>query len=164
MSEPQRQRTHQWHPPMAGLEAARECTGLEYLQGMMEGRFPPPPIAMTLGFTLAEVAHGRAVFECVPQEFHYNPIGTVHGGLACTLLDSAMACSVHSTLPAGGAYTTLELKVNLVRPISHETGLLRAEGRLIHGGRRSATAEGRILDAAGKLYAHGTTTCMILGS
>ena len=105
---------------------------------------------------------GLAVFECEPAEQHYNPIGVVHGGLAMTLLDSAMGCCVHTRLPAGTAYTTLEVKVNLVRAITAKTGLIRATGKVIHLGGKTATAEGRLEDAAGKLYAHGTTTCIIL--
>jgi uncharacterized protein (TIGR00369 family) len=110
------------------------------------------------------VERGRAVFEVVPAEQHFNPIGVVHGGLAMTLLDSAMACSVQSELPAGSGYTTLEAKINLVRPVTLETGKLRAIGKVIHVGSRVGTAEGRLEDASGKLYAHGTTTCIILGA
>jgi len=128
---------------------------------MIAGRIPRPPMACLLGFDLVEVGDGYAVFECRPGEQHYNPIGVVHGGLACTLLDSAMGCSVNSTLAAGMAYTTLELKVNLVRPLTMNTGLVRCEGRIVHRGSRTATADGRLIDAAGKLYAHATTTCII---
>ena len=135
---------------------------LAQARAMAEGRFPPPPIAQLMGFRLAEVDEGLAVFECTPGEQHYNPIGVVHGGLAMTLLDSAMGCSVQSKMPAGGGYTTLEAKTNLVRAITGETGRLRAIGKLVHLGKRVATAEGRLEDAAGKLYAHATTTCLIL--
>jgi uncharacterized protein (TIGR00369 family) len=147
------------------MPAAKQATGLsgrDYLTAMIEGRIPAPPIAKLMGFHLAQIGEGLAVFECTPGEQHYNPIGVVHGGLACTLLDSAMGCAVHVTLPAGVAYTTLEVKVNLVRAITATTGLLRAEGRIIYNGKRMATSEGRLIDSAGKLYAHGTTTCMIL--
>ena len=106
---------------------------------------------------------GRAVFECTPSEYHYNPIGVVHGGLAATLLDSALGCAVHSTLAAGAGYSTVELHVNLVRPITMQTGRMRCEAEIVHVGRSMATAQGRLTDAAGKLYAHGTTTCMIFG-
>ena len=150
-----------WEDPLVGAREGARLAGREYLQAMIDGRLPRAPIAALLGFELVEVKEGFAAFECRPEERHYNPIGTVHGGLACTLLDSAMGCSVHSTLPAGMAYTTLELKVNLVRPVTAATGTLRCEGRLIHAGRRTATAEGKLLDTAGKLYAHGTTTCLI---
>ena len=153
--------TVSWDDPMPGAKHAPNMSGREYLAAIVAGRFPSPPIAKLMGFHLAEVGEGFAVFECTPGEQHYNPIGVVHGGLACTLLDSCMACAVHTTLPKGTAYTTLEVKVNLVRPITGATGLLRAEGRVIHSGKRSGTSEGRLIDAAGKLYAHGTTTCMI---
>src|SRR5690606_33755904 len=104
----------------------------------------------------------RAVFVCEPGEFHYNPIGSIHGGLAATLLDSAMGCAVHSTLPAGVGYTTLEIKVNYMRPLRIERGEVRCEGRVIHRGGRTAVADGRVVDADGKAYAHATTTCLIL--
>jgi uncharacterized protein (TIGR00369 family) len=136
-------------------------SGLDFLQGVIDGTSPAPPIAGTLGFQLVAVEKGRAVFEGVPQHRHYNPIGVVHGGFAMTLLDSALGCSVHTTLEKGDAYTTLEIKVNLVRPLTKETGLIRAEGRILHRGRTLGTAEGEIKDAGGKLYAHATTTCMI---
>jgi uncharacterized protein (TIGR00369 family) len=135
--------------------------GLVFLRGIVEGTLPAPPITETLGFALIEVEKGRAVFAGTPQQRHYNPIGVVHGGFACTLLDSALGCAVHSTLLKGEAYTTLELKVNLVRPLTSETGPVRAEGRIIHRGRTVGTAEGHLKDADGKLYAHATTTCMI---
>ena len=118
-------------------------------------------IAELLGFRLVEVEPGFACFEIEPAEYHYNPIGVVHGGVAGTLLDSAMGCSIHATLPSGTAYTTLEFKVNLVRPITKDTGLLRCEGHVVHGGKRAATAEGKLTGRDGKLYAHGSTTCMI---
>ena len=135
--------------------------GLDFLQGVIDGRFPAPPIAETLGFQLVSVEKGRAVFEGVPQHRHYNPIGVVHGGFAMPLLDSALGCGVHTTLEKGDAYTTLEIKVNMVRPLTKETGLIRAEGRILHRGRTVGTAEGEIKDVSGKLYAHATTTCMI---
>jgi len=136
-------------------------TGLAFLQGVIDGRLPAPPIAETLGFQLVTVERGRAIFEGVPEHRHYNPIGVVHGGFAMTLLDSALGCSVHTMLDKGEAYTTLEIKVNLVRPLTKDTGLIRSEGRVLHRGRTMATAEGEIKDAGGKLYAHATTTCMI---
>ena len=142
-------------------ETLLQHDGLAFLRGLLEGRFPAPPITQTLGFTLSDVEYGRAVFTGTPQERHYNPIGTVHGGFAMTLLDSALACAIHSTLAKGETYTTLEIKVNLVRPLTKETGPVRAEGRLIHRGRTLGTSEGDIKDADGKLYAHATTTCMI---
>jgi uncharacterized protein (TIGR00369 family) len=135
--------------------------GLTFLRGLMAGQFPIPPMAQTLGFTLAEVDPGRVVFTGVPEFRHYNPIGSVHGGFAMTLLDSALACAIHSTLAKGETYTTLEIKVNLVRPLTGETGPVRAEGRIVHRGRTLGTSEGDIKDSGGKLYAHATTTCMI---
>jgi uncharacterized protein (TIGR00369 family) len=143
-------------------EAGRHKSGLEFLRSIISGELPTPPIAVTLGFRLAEADPGRVVFAVQPAEYHYNPIGVVHGGLAATLLDSSMSCAVQSTLPAGVGYTTLEIKVNFIRPITLGVGELRCEGAVIHGGSRTATAEGRLIDQTGKLYAHGTTTCIIL--
>jgi uncharacterized protein (TIGR00369 family) len=136
--------------------------GLDFLCAIRDGRLPPPPIAQLLGFRLVEVDTGHAVFEVQPGEQHYNPIGVVHGGLAMTLLDSAMGCAVQTHMPAGGSYTTLEAKTNLVRAITSSTGVLRAIGKTLHIGSRVATAEARLVDRAGKLYAHATSTCMVL--
>lgn len=136
-------------------------TGLGFLSEMIAGTVPQPPIGATLGFHLAEVSEGYACFEGFPERRHYNPIGTVHGGFAATLLDSALGCAIFSTLEKGEAWTTLELKLNMVRPISEDTGPVRAEGRIIHRGRTIATSDGTVKDRAGKLYAHATTTCMI---
>jgi uncharacterized protein (TIGR00369 family) len=135
--------------------------GLAFLEALIAGELPSPPIMQTLGFRLAEVETGRAVFRATPEYRHYNPIGTVHAGFAATLLDSAMACAVHATLARGEAYTTLEFKINLVRPLTDKTGPVAAEGRVLHRGRTVATAEGFLKDAGGKLYAHATTTCAI---
>jgi uncharacterized protein (TIGR00369 family) len=159
-----RTRTVTWEDPRALAEAARGLTGLEFLRKVVAGELPPPPIGALMNFGVAEVSEGRAVFTAVPAEYHYNPIGVVHGGVAATLLDSAMGCAVHTTLPAGAGYTTLEIKVNYVRPLTSETGEVRCEARVIHVGGRTATAEGKLLDAAGKLYAHATTTCIIFRS
>ena len=146
---------------MAGAALAPTMSGLEYLRAMFRGELAPPPILPLLGMEFIEVEEGRAVFALEPDEYHYNPIGTVHGGVACTLFDSAMGCAVHSTLPAGTRYTTLELKVNFLRPLSRETGRVLCEGKTIHVGGRVATAEARLVDTAGQLYGHATTTCMI---
>jgi uncharacterized protein (TIGR00369 family) len=151
-----------WSDPQALAAAARSMPGIEFLRAIRDGRLPGPPIAQLLGFSLAEVDPGYAVFECVPGERHYNPIGVVHGGLAMTLLDSCMGCCVQSAMPAGSGYTTLEAKTNLVRAITSATGKLRAIGKLVHAGKRVATAEGRLEDEAGKLYAHASTTCIVL--
>jgi uncharacterized protein (TIGR00369 family) len=160
--QPSRERTITWDDPVAAAAGGRGLSGLEYMRAIAAGEIPPPPIAVLLGFELVEVEEGRAVFAVTPQEFHYNPIGVVHGGLAATLLDSAMGCAVHSTLPAGTGYTTLEVKVNFARAITRDTGRVLCEGKLIHGGRTVATAEGRAFaEDTGKLLAHGTTTCLL---
>jgi uncharacterized protein (TIGR00369 family) len=150
-----------WEDPMVVATAARGMSGLSFLEAIKKGEVPLPPICELVGFEPAEVEETRVVFECVPGEQHYNPIGAVHGGLACILLDSAMGCAVHSTLPPGAGYTTLELKANMLRPITMSTGRLLCEGRTIYVGGRVATAEGRLTDEVGKLYAHGTATCMV---
>lgn len=142
-------------------ELIKELGGLPFLKGIVDGTQPQAPMAETLGFLLIEVEEGRAVFEGKPEYRHYNPIGTVHGGFAATLLDSALGCAIFSTLAKGEAWTTLELKFNLVRPITKDTGPVRAEGRVIHRGRTVATSGGELKDLGGKLYAHATTTCMI---
>jgi uncharacterized protein (TIGR00369 family) len=136
-------------------------TGLEIMQALLRGELPAPPITDTLEFTLIEVERGRAVFQGRPLERHYNPLGTVHGGWFATLLDSAVGCAVHTAMPAGKSYTTLELKVNMLRALNKNVGLVRAEGRVIHVGGQVATAEARLVDAGGKLYAHATTTCLV---
>lgn len=141
--------------PMAGL------SGMEVLEAIFAGELPPPPIGETLDFLPIRMVPGLAVFQGTPKRRHYNPLGTVHGGWFATLLDSAVGCAVHSTLSAGQGYTTLELKVNMVRPLTEAVPLVRAEGKVIHVGRQVGTAEGRIVGADGKLYAHATTTCII---
>ncbi len=133
-------RTITWEEPGEAAAEGLAMTGLEYLRAMADGRLPGPPIGATMGMMPGEFETGRAVFFADPGEYHYNPIGTVHGGLAATLLDSAMSCAVHTTLAAGDRYTTLEIKVNFVRPIAVETGRVRAEGRLLHRGGLVATA------------------------
>ncbi len=143
------------------LETLRSLSGLAFLRELISGKFPAPPIAELLNFTLTEVDDGLAVFESTPSFAHYNPIGAVHGGYAATLMDSCMGCCVQTRLQAGQGYTTLELKVNLVRAITEKTGRVRAEGKVIHFGRQTATAEGRLIDSKGRLLAHGTTTCLI---
>ena len=160
----QRSRNITWEDPHALAGSAAGLSGLEYLQKIVCGELPAPPIGLLMDFRIAEITEGRAVFLVTPAEFHYNPIGVVHGGVAATLLDSAMGCAVHSTLPAGASYTTLEIKVNYIKAMSVETGEVRCEAKTIYVGRRTATAEGKIVDSKGKLYAHGTTTCMIFRS
>ena len=156
-------RTHTWEDPAATLRAASERTGLEVLSSLACGELPAPPIMSTVGFDGFAVGPGWARFTLTPAEHHYNPIGSVHGGVAATLLDSAMGCAVHSTLDRGVGYTTVDLQVTFVRPLTTQTGAVRCEASVIHVGTRVATAEGRIVDDNGKLYAHGTTTCLILG-
>jgi uncharacterized protein (TIGR00369 family) len=141
--------------------ATRGRSGMEVLQDLIEGRAPAPPISRALDFILVHVAPGHAVFQGRPGSDHLNPLGGLHGGWYATLLDSCMGCAVHTTMPAGRAYTTLELKVNLVRAVTPDVKLVRAEGRVVHGGRQVATAEGRLVGPDGRLYAHGTTTCLV---
>jgi uncharacterized protein (TIGR00369 family) len=143
-------------------QAIMAMTGLEALRAMIAGQFAPPTIAATMGFTLVEVEHGFAAFEGEPSARVLNPMGAVHGGWALTLIDSCTGCAGHTTLPAGVGYGTVETKVNFVRPIAATTGKLRAEGRVLALGRTLITAEGKLTDAKGKLYAHGTSTCMII--
>jgi uncharacterized protein (TIGR00369 family) len=136
-------------------------SGMQMFEAIFAGDLPPAPIGETLDFVPIHMEPGAAVFQGRPQRRHYNPLGTVHGGWFATLLDSAVGCAVHSTLPAGKAFTTLELKVNMVRPLTDRVALVRAEGTVIHAGRQVATAEGRIVGPDGKLYAHATTTCLV---
>lgn len=149
------------HAGIATPEMVAGKTGLEVMQAMLAGELPFPHITTTLDFALVEVAHGKAVFQGTPQLKHYNPLGSVHGGWYATLLDSALGCAVHTSLPAGYGYTTAELGLNIVRAASFKSGPLRATGTVIHSGRQLATAEARIVGADGKLYAHATTTCLV---
>jgi len=133
------------------------------MRALRDGSIPPPPIAVTMGFRPIEIEEGRVAFAGDPGEEHYNPIGVVHGGWASTLLDSALGCAVHTTFPQGAAYTTLTLEAKFVRPITRDTGRVRAEAEVVHRGRRQATAEARLVaEADGKLLAHGTSTCMVI--
>ena len=136
-------------------------TGMEIFDAIFAGELPPAPIGDTLDFVPIHIEPGAAAFQGRPQRRHYNPLGAVHGGWFATLLDSAVGCAVHSTLPAGKGFTTLELKVNMVRALNDKVPMVRAEGKVIHAGRQVATAEGRIVGPDGKLYAHATTTCLI---
>lgn len=147
---------------MPSVQAGKSMSGIQYLRAIQTGELPPPPIAELLGMYMTEVDEGRVVFSVEPAEYHYNPLGTVHGGVTATLLDSALGCAVQSMLPPGTGYTTLELKVNYLRPLTSKTGMVYSEGKIIHVGGRIATAEGRVTDASGKLYAHATTTCILL--
>lgn len=141
---------------------AKTMPGLQLLAAIMEGTLSAPPIQKALDFRLAEVAPGLITFVGIPKVEYYNPLGSVHGGYTAALLDSCMSCAIHSTLEAGYSYATVEIKINYVRPMTCDTGEVRAEGKVISSGKRIATAEGQLLDSAGKLYAHGTTTCLIL--
>ncbi|HEY0414680.1 MAG TPA: PaaI family thioesterase [Allosphingosinicella sp.] len=147
---------------LATAEDFATMSGLELLQALIDGRVPAPPIGRTMGFRLVEVAPGRAVFEGEPGPHLLNPLGGVHGGCALTLIDSAAGCAVHTELPAGVGYTTVETKVNFTRPIAADGGTVRCEGRVVTRGRQIATAEARLLSAEGKILAHGTSTLIIL--
>lgn len=159
---PERSRTVRWTDPGPTAKAGLAMSGLDYLRAILDGRLPRPPISALIGFDFETVEPGRVVMALTPGEHHYNPLGIVHGGVAATLLDSVVGCAVHSTLPAGTGFTTLEIKVNYLRAMTEATGTVRAEGRLVHGGRRTAMAEGRIFDESGRLYATASTTCLIL--
>ncbi|WP_034129488.1 PaaI family thioesterase [Acinetobacter baumannii] len=152
---------HIGSPDVVPLSELTKRSGLDVFNAIFSGELPSPPIGETLDYIPVHMEYGIAIFQGRPQRKHYNPLGTVHGGWFCTLLDSAVACAIHTTLPAGKAYTTLELKVNMVRALTEETPLVRAEGKIIHVGRQTATAEGRIVGPDGKIYAHATTTCLI---
>jgi len=145
-------------------EQKKQMSGLEFVQGLASGALPLNTIARTLGYDVAEAEKSRVVVTLVPSEAHLNPAGTVHGGLTATLLDSCMGLAVQSTLDAGISQTTLEFKISLVRPITPDTGPIRAEGQVLNCGRRVGTAEGKVTDGKGRLLAHGTTTCLIFPS
>ena len=141
---------------------AMQTDGLTFLRNMISQHFPAPPFAETSDIWLIEAEQGRVVFEATPSQKFLNPLGTIHGGWISTLLDSAMGCAVHSTLKAGHGYTTVDMTVSFVRAVLPATGKLICESKIIHSGSRIATAEGRVIDAAGKLIAHGTETCLIV--
>ncbi len=157
-----RTRTVSWQDPMLGAKAAPAMSGLAYLEAMKRGELPPPPLMVLLGINLGETEPGRAVFTVDPAEYHYNPIGMVHGGLLATLCDSAMGCAIQTMLPQGTGYSTLEIKVNYIKALTTSTGRVYCEGKAIAVGGRIATAEARVVDEKGQLYGHATTTCIIL--
>jgi len=158
-----RTRSFSWQDPAATAARGEKLRGLEYIRAIIERTLPPPPVAELLGFEIVEAEVGRVVFAMDPQEWMYNPIGMVHGGIAATLLDSCMGCAVHTTLDRGVGYTTTDLQVRYIRPMSDATGPVLAEGRVVHAGRRTATAEGRLFVASDEtLLAHATTGCAIL--
>jgi uncharacterized protein (TIGR00369 family) len=166
-SSPETTRTRQltWQDPVASAALGAGKSGLEYVRAIQAGEIPPPPIAVVMNFSIAELDEGRAVFIGEPGEEHYNPIGVVHGGYASTILDSVLGCAVHTTCPVGVGYTSQTLEVKFLRPISSDTGAVRAEANVIHRGRRNATSEARLTSVeGGKLLATGTSTCLILES
>src|SRR6186713_2804717 len=164
MKNLKRSRTYEWVDPLDTAEKAKSMAGYDFLNGILMGSIPPPPIAQTLDFKPLSLEIGRVVFEFEPREFHYNPIGTVHGGVISTVLDTVLGCALHSTLSKGVAYTTLELKVNFIKAVTNNSGILKAEGRLIHLGRSTALVEADLKDQTGRLYSHATSTCMLFNS
>ncbi len=161
MSDSARTRIVTWADPAVNAWRATTASGLDNLRKVIAGELAPAPLAEVLGMRLVEADEGLAVFAATPEEFHYNPAGHVHGGFAATILDSAMGCAVYSTLALGTNYTTVEIKVNYLKPVTVATGPVRASARVLHRGRRTAMAEGRLEDARGRLLAHATTTCLI---
>lgn len=158
---PSRERTTTWEDPTITASQLGREPGLTMLEAVLDGRLPPPPIAQTMGFELDLVEEGRAVFSLDPGEHHYNPIGSVHGGVFATLLDSATGCAVHTTLPAGVGYTSVDLNVKFLRGMSASTGRVRCEGRVVHRGRRMALAEATLTDSQGRLLATATSSCLV---
>ncbi|MEU5951027.1 PaaI family thioesterase [Streptomyces sp. NPDC047525] len=156
-----RTRTYSWDDPAIPAQAATGMAGLDFLREVQAGRVAGPPIGQTLDFDLDQVEHGKAVFSLVPGEEHYNPIGSVHGGVFATLLDSAAGCAVQSTLPQGMAYTSLDLTVKFLRPITVDTGRVRAIGTVLNSGRRTALAQAQLVDADERLLAHATSSCLL---
>jgi uncharacterized protein (TIGR00369 family) len=161
-SESSRMRTVTWEDPRISARDTMSISGFDYLCSIRDGKIKPPPVAVLLGYKLSEVEIGRVVFELNPAEYHYNPLASVHGGIAATLLDSAMTAAILSTLRIGLTCSTLEIKVNFVRPINSRTGLVRGEGKIIYVGSRTGTAEGKLIGRDGKLYAHAVNTCMLI--
>ena len=162
MAPPSRSRNYTWDDPKAGAMAGRTLSGLDYMRAVQSGGQPKPPIAATLDFTLLSVAVGDVVFACTPGEHHYNPIGMVHGGLAATLIDSATGCAVHTQLPAGVGYTTINLSIDYIKAITDEVGEIRCHGKVVKAGGRIAIADATITDAKGTVYARGSATCLII--
>ena len=158
----ERTRTFSWDDPIRGAEQAPTMAGFDYLHAMLKGDLPMPPIMKSLDLQVRSFDKGVAVFSFIPQEFHYNPLGMVHGGVISAILDSAMGCSLHSTLPAGTGYTTVELKINFLKAITLKTGELMATGKIIHSGTKTALTEAQLIDQTGRIYAHGVSTCLIL--
>ena len=162
VTETVRERAYTWADPLETAGVAAELSGMEFFAALAEGRVPPPPILDTLDFDGVSFDEGRVEFRLTPKEFHYNPIGSVHGGVFATLLDSACGCAVHTRLPAGVFYTSLDLSVKFLRPVSVATGTVTAVGTVTHLGRRTALAEARLLDSSGRIYATATSSCLIM--
>ncbi|GAB3143310.1 GNAT family N-acetyltransferase [Marisediminicola antarctica] len=162
LAAPARSRVVEWADPTIGTRAAQSMSGLEYIRAMIDGTVPPPPMAALMRMAPVAAGAGTTTFECLPDESHYNPIGTVHGGLVCTLLDSAIGCAVQTTLPADQGYTSIEIKVSYLRPVRADTGRLTAVGTVTKPGRRVAFAEGTVVDAQGKLIATASSTCLVI--
>ncbi|MFB7756236.1 PaaI family thioesterase [Streptomyces sp. NPDC056121] len=156
-----RTRTYEWEDPALTAAAVGQSSGLDFLREIQAGRLPAAPVSATLDFRLDEVEKGRAVFSLVPGEEHYNPIGSMHGGVYATLLDSAAGCAVQSTLPPGVAYTSLDLTVKFLRRITVDTGRVRAIGTVVSSGRQTALAQAQLVDATDRVLAHATSTCML---
>lgn len=156
-----RTRTFSWSDPALNSAELGQRSGLELLRAMIAGELAAPPVMHLIDMSRLEADEGRVVVEMAPQEFHYNPLGTVHGGVLSTLLDTAAACAVHTTLPAGQAYTSLDLNVKFLRAVTTGSGTLRCEGTVVQRGRRTALAEARLTDGTGRLVAHATSTCLI---
>ncbi|HMG25503.1 MAG TPA: PaaI family thioesterase [Acidimicrobiia bacterium] len=160
----ERSRVVTWDDPVESWKAARGLGGIDVLRAIEGGDLPPPPVARLIGLEIEQVSEGLVTFAFEPAEFHYNPLGAVHGGIVTTVLDSAMGCAVHSKLRAGLSYSTLELKVSFLRPVRVTTGRVRGEGKVVHLGGRVATAEAHLVDEQGALYAHATSTCLLSSS
>jgi uncharacterized protein (TIGR00369 family) len=161
VSEVQRSRTVVWEDPRRVAEASSQISGIELLRSIGSGTIPPPPMAMLVGLTPVLAEEGRVIFALTPEEIHYNTMGVVHGGAIATLVDTALGCAVMSKMPRGTGYTTVELHLNFVRPATVATGRLLCEALIVHSGSRMATAEAKVRDEAGKLYAHASTTCFV---
>lgn len=160
--ETTRRLTLSWQDPTVSAAAGAQMAGLDYVRAIQAGEIPPPPIAVVMNYSIAELDDGRAVFEGEPGEEHYNPIGVVHGGYASTILDSALGCAVHTTCGKDEGYTSQTLEVKYLRPITRDTGTVRAEAEVIHRGRKTATSEARLTSLeTGKVLATGTSTCLI---
>jgi uncharacterized protein (TIGR00369 family) len=164
VTETLRTRTVVWEDPQAVIDASSQLSGIDLLRAIARGEIPPPPMAMLVGLTPVLAEEGRVIFALTPAEVHYNTMGVVHGGAIATLVDTALGCAVMSKMPLGTGYTTVELHLNFVRPVTAATGRILCEALILHSGSRMATAEAKVRDEAGKLYAHATTTCFVFRS